>query len=169
MLYGTVPVKTNNENLHCYCQYGEYGIMIGCEKCERWFHIPCLGFTEPEIENIDCFYCNECLNSDSSLSIIYKVTPLNMTQDPNKLYCYCQECEYGAMIECNKCKIWFHRNCIDMTDYEIKSLLLYFCENCLDENSQLNIIFNYKDYTLEHTKPLFKLHGILTIHNLYPY
>ena len=27
----------------------------------------------------------------------------------------------------------------------------------------------YKDYTKEHTKPLFKKHEILSIHNLYPY
>ena len=57
-----------------------------------------------------------------------------------------------------------------MSDEEINSLLLFFCDTCLDVNSELKLIFREEvDYTLEHTKPLFKLHKILTAHNLYPY
>ena len=145
--------------------------MLGCDKCGEWFHDECLGLTESEIGNIETFYCNECLNVNNDLLIVYRVMPTYISKNlKNEHYCYCHESEYGKMVECNKCKNWFHEECIGMTDSEMKSLLLFFCENCLEENSQLNVIFKEKiDYTLEHTKPLFKSHNILTIHNLYPY
>ena len=71
------------------------------------------------------------------------------------------------MIECGKCKDWFHSTCLNMSDSEINQILLYFCVECLTANSSLKIV--YKDYSKEHTKPLFKKHGILSIYNLYPY
>ena len=50
---------------------------------------------------------------------------------------------------------------------EISRILLFFCEGCTSDKIYPKII--YKDYTKEHTKPLFKKHEILTIQNLYPY
>ena len=43
--------------MYCYCNYGESGTMICCEKCNKWFHDECLGLSESEIDNIDEFYC----------------------------------------------------------------------------------------------------------------
>ena len=71
------------------------------------------------------------------------------------------------MIECIKCKNWFHQECIDLTIQEINQILVFFCINCLDKETHLKII--YKDYSKEHTKPLFNSHNILTVHNLYVY
>ena len=64
------------------------------------------------------------------------------------------------MIECNK-------ECIGLNQSEIKQILVYFCNNCLESDSLFKII--YKDYNDEHTKPLFNSHKILTVHNLYVY
>ena len=176
MLFGKTGVNTNTnynnfEKQYCYCKYGESGVMISCDKCSNWFHDECLGLTEPEIENIEHYYCNECLNANPDLSIVYirdiPITTINCTAGT---YCYCNECEHGTMIECNKCKGWFHEDCIDMTDTDKNFLLIFFCENCLTQNSQLKLIFKEKvDYTLEHTKPLFKLYNLVTVHNLYAY
>ena len=169
MLFGNVSVSSF-EKQYCYCQYGESGVMLSCDKCNKWFHDECLGLTEPEIENIETFYCNECLNANSDLSIVYKDMLINAINSITGSYCYCNECEYGTMFECNKCKNWYHENCIDMTNIEKTSLQVFFCDSCLDKNTQLKILFKEEvDYTLEHTKPLFKLHNILTVHNLYPY
>ena len=56
-------------------------------------------------------------------------------------------------------------NC--MNEYDTKQILVYFCINCMILDPNLKII--YKDYNEEHTKPLFNLHKILTVHNLYVY
>ena len=170
MLFGNTSIIKSYEKQYCYCQYGESGVMLSCDKCSKWFHDECLGLTEPEVNNIENFYCNECLNVNSDLSIVYKDRPTSTIISTTGTYCYCNEYEYGTMFECNKCKNWFHEDCINMTDLEKNSLLVFFCDTCLDGNSKLKLIFREEvDYTLEHTKPLFKLHKILTVHNLYPY
>ena len=74
------------------------------------------------------------------------------------------------MIECFKCKNWFHDECIGLNECDIKQVLVYFCTDCIEyynthEHYSLKII--YKNYIKEHTKPLFNSHKILTVHNLY--
>ena len=69
MLFG----KESNPNVYCYCKDGESGIMINCEKCNKWFHDECIGLSEDDISNITEFYCIECLNKDSNISIKYKI------------------------------------------------------------------------------------------------
>ena len=169
MLFGNES-DNNYEQKYCYCQYGESGIMISCNKCNKWLHDECLGLTETQIENIDIFYCNECLNSNTNLSIVYKNAPLSATNVTTDIHCYCNGSEYGTMFECSKCRGWFHDDCLNFTDTEKDSLLIFFCETCIEKYSELNILFKEEvDYTLEHTKPLFKSYSLLSIHNLYPY
>ena len=50
---------------------------------------------------------------------------------------------------------------------DLKQILFFYCHDCSSKDSTLKTI--YKDYTKEHTKPLFKKHNILSIFNLYPY
>ena len=71
------------------------------------------------------------------------------------------------MIECNKCRRSFHPECVDLTVNEISSILLYYCDNCSASNINLHTV--YKDFSKEHTKPLFISNKILTVHNLYTY
>ena len=71
------------------------------------------------------------------------------------------------MVECGKCRTWFHADCINKSESQLKSILIYFCQSCLSMHKNLKIIT--KDYSKEHTKALFKSHNILTIYNLYPY
>ena len=137
MLFG---IKSNTK-CFCYCNYGESGTMIGCDKCNSWFHDECLGLTEAEISNITEFYCSECLNNDHNLTITYKIPLLQVTKNT---FCHCNGSESGLMIECNKCKDWFHQECIGMNEYDIKQILVYFCINCMILDPNLKII--YKDY-----------------------
>ena len=76
------------------------------------------------------------------------------------------------MIECFKCKNFFHDECIGLNEWDIKQILVYFCTDCIEyyntiEHYSLKII--YKNYIKEHTKSLFNSHNILTVHNLYTY
>ena len=168
MLFGKAPSpKSNNpdKQLFCYCKYGESGIMIECEKCCEWYHDECLGLSESDINNIEHFYCNECLNKNSSLSLAFKVPPVVTSK-----HCYCEEAEYGRMIECGKCRSWFHTSCLELSDQEISLLRLFFCAGCLNEHQSLRLVFkDPSEFVQQHTKPLFKSQNILTIYNLYPY
>jgi len=168
MLFGNPTLKKpspSSQQLYCYCKYGESGIMIECEKCGEWFHDECLGLSESEINNILNFYCIECLNKNSSLSLTFKVPPA-----ATSLHCYCNEKEYDRMFECGKCRLWFHSGCIELTDQEISLLRLFFCTGCLNQHQGLKLVFkDPSDFALQHTKPIFKSHGILSVYNLYPY
>ena len=101
--------------------------------------------------------CNECLNKSPSLSIIFTVPPIVSSQ-----HCYCHEAEYGRMIECGKCRSWFHSACLELSDPEISLLRLFFCTGCLNEHQSLRIVFkDPSEFVQQHTKPLFKKNNIL--------
>ena len=163
MIFGNEYALSINKT-YCYCKWGESGTMICCDKCNNWFHDECLGLTEAEILNITEYYCIECLNKNSGLSVKYKVPPQSTIGD---IFCHCNNYADGFMVECGKCKNWFHDKCTDYTMSELNQILIYFCHTCLSNNDNLQIIF--KDYSKEHTKPLFRKQDILTIYNLYPY
>jgi len=46
--------------------------MIGCDHCEEWYHGDCINVTEKEAKYIKKFYCKECREKNSHLSIVYK-------------------------------------------------------------------------------------------------
>ena len=76
--------------------------------------------------------------------------------------------ESDLMIECNKlCKDWYHNTCLNLSEREINEILISFCPECKAANPSHKIV--RKDYSKEHTKPLFKKYGILSVYNLYPY
>jgi len=157
LLFGNSYAKS--QKLYCYCNYGDSGSMICCDGCDSWFHDECIGLTESEVHkyNIDNlpYFCAECVRLK--------------TQPPNSLtYCVCNTGSSGEMIECSQCRDWFHDECIDLTGSDFKQILFYYCQACVARSdNKLKII--YRDFTKEHTKPLFKKHNILSVFNLYPY
>ena len=92
----------------------------------EWYHFNCLGLSELDIDNIDHFYCNECLNRDAHLALTFKTT----MQIP-LLHCYCQEKAYGNMIECTRCRLWLHLDCTELTPQQSKRLRLFFSTCCI--------------------------------------
>ena len=165
MLFGGPSVSKE----YCYCKYGESGIMINCQQCQNWYHDECLGLTEAGIANITDYYCPTCLDKNSNLAVKYKFP---LSESTKNTFCHCNGCEAGLMIECFKCKNFFHDECIGLNERDIKQILVYFCTDCIEyyntiEHYSLKII--YKNYIKEHTKSLFNSHNILTVHNLYTY
>ena len=159
--------KPCSQQLYCYCNYGESGTMINCEHCDQWFHDECLGLSEDEIHNISEFYCIECLNKNNNLCIKFITVPPALSLDRENIFCHCKEAADGFMVECGKCRNWFHEECISETKSELKSILIYFCSCCMEYNGNLKII--YRDYSKVHTKPLFNSNNILNVYNLYKY
>ena len=156
LLFGNSHAR--NQKLYCYCNYGESGVMICCDNCDSWFHDECIGLTESEatdygVKNLP-YFCAECVRLKSD--------PLN-----SLTYCVCKSEESGEMIECSQCRDWFHDECVELSASDLKQILFFYCHDCSSKDGTLKTI--YKDYTKEHTKPLFKKHNILSIFNLYPY
>jgi len=161
MLFGNQHALSKKDT-YCYCKWGFSGIMLCCEKCSSWFHDECLGLSECDIDNIDKFYCAECANKHKGLKTTYFSDPIVLDD--------CASCSgpgSEVMACCNSCKSVFHPSCINYDETGLNQILLFFCESCISGKAYPKII--YKDYTKEHTKPLFKKHEILTLHNLYPY
>jgi len=51
--------------------------MIGCDKCEEWYHGDCIDITEEESRFIKKFFCPRCREKDPSLTIKYKQKKLD--------------------------------------------------------------------------------------------
>lgn len=58
---------------YCFCRSkdGE-GKMIQCERCEEWYHFPCVKMTKSHSNSIDKYYCSACLEIQPDLKVIYK-------------------------------------------------------------------------------------------------
>jgi hypothetical protein len=35
--------------VYCLCREGNHGMMLGCEKCDDWYHTTCLGYTKIQV------------------------------------------------------------------------------------------------------------------------
>lgn len=46
---------------YCICRLHYYGDMIGCDRCDDWFHLSCVGLTQAQIQNVEEYTCVKCL------------------------------------------------------------------------------------------------------------
>ena len=152
------PIKKS----FCYCKRKATDSMVQCERCNEWYHFSCLGLSDQDVDNIDHFYCNECLNRNTHLTLAFK-TPKPVPL----LHCYCQEKAYGNMVECTRCRLWLHLGCTELT---LQRLRLFFCAFCMSKDANLQLVYKEaSDYTKEASKPIFQSNKILSVFNLYPY
>ena len=45
---------------YCLCRQAYFGLMIGCDHCDDWFHAPCMGIGKLEAETVDKYTCFRC-------------------------------------------------------------------------------------------------------------
>ncbi|KAE8740734.1 hypothetical protein FOCC_FOCC013754, partial [Frankliniella occidentalis] len=48
--------------LYCFCRRKEFGFMILCDKCYKWFHGKCCDVTKKQAEKLPFWYCIICCN-----------------------------------------------------------------------------------------------------------
>lgn len=52
----------NEEQVYCYCQQVSFGAMVGCDGADckiEWFHLPCIGLSQPPVGQWFCKDCEE--------------------------------------------------------------------------------------------------------------
>ncbi len=58
---------------YCLCRQPTHGHMIGCDTCEDWYHLDCVGFTKAQADKIDKYLCIRCSMRASFTSTISSV------------------------------------------------------------------------------------------------
>lgn len=62
-----------NSPVYCICRRPDINcFMIGCEKCNEWFHGDCIQITEKMAKGIRQWYCQQCRVNDPTLAIKYR-------------------------------------------------------------------------------------------------
>ncbi|XP_038638481.1 CXXC-type zinc finger protein 1-like [Scyliorhinus canicula] len=68
----TDPDMTNAP-IYCICRRPDINcFMIGCDKCNEWFHGDCIQITEKMAKGIRQWYCQQCRVTDPTLAIKYR-------------------------------------------------------------------------------------------------
>ncbi|XP_069785166.1 CXXC-type zinc finger protein 1-like isoform X2 [Narcine bancroftii] len=59
--------------VYCVCRRPDINcFMIGCDKCNEWFHGDCIQITEKMAKGIRQWYCRQCRANDATLAIKYR-------------------------------------------------------------------------------------------------
>ena len=73
MSEGEISDSEPEEKMYCICRTADTNrFMIGCDKCEEWFHGDCISITQEYAKRIQHFYCLMCRDKDPKLEIIFK-------------------------------------------------------------------------------------------------
>ncbi|KZS92996.1 hypothetical protein SISNIDRAFT_550018 [Sistotremastrum niveocremeum HHB9708] len=66
-------IEPADERLYCICQtpYDDR-IMIACDRCDEWYHPPCLGMDDSIVELLDVFFCSSCQKINPKLQSTQK-------------------------------------------------------------------------------------------------
>lgn len=48
-LSAQINTLLQHTKVYCFCRKGYHGMMLGCEKCDDWYHTTCLGYTKIQV------------------------------------------------------------------------------------------------------------------------
>lgn len=60
-----IDVINANTKAYCICRLHYHGDMIGCDVCDDWYHLPCVGISPAQAENIGNYVCIRCCIGNS--------------------------------------------------------------------------------------------------------
>eukprot|EP00041_Stephanoeca_diplocostata_P029178 m.855209 g.855209 ORF g.855209 m.855209 type:complete len:491 (-) comp23507_c0_seq3:186-1658(-) len=71
----SVGAIDNKETLYCVCRkpYNEKtdALMIGCDHCDEWFHLDCVGISHEDVNDIASYACQACQSKNANFQTKY--------------------------------------------------------------------------------------------------
>ena len=65
--------EEEEDAVYCICRSSDISrFMIGCDKCDEWYHGDCISVSAEDASVIKKYYCNRCRNTHPGLKIKYK-------------------------------------------------------------------------------------------------
>jgi hypothetical protein len=64
---------------YCLCRQAYFGLMVGCDVCDDWYHAPCVQLSKAQAERTDAFVCTRCTIVQS-----FQMTAANVGTIANK-------------------------------------------------------------------------------------
>uniref|UniRef100_A0A158R694 SMB domain-containing protein n=1 Tax=Syphacia muris TaxID=451379 RepID=A0A158R694_9BILA len=61
-----MQLNAKDEALYCICRtpYDDSQFYVGCDRCEGWYHLQCVGITQAEAEAMKEYICPNCKNNE---------------------------------------------------------------------------------------------------------
>ena len=85
------------------------------------------------------------VNNEPAVPVPRGLSQPPSTNDPNKLYCLCQEPATFSMIQCYQCLNWFHGDCVGITRQKAAMIKHFYCSLCIDKDpSYVTVFFETK-------------------------
>lgn len=80
---GMDDTGSDDEPVYCVCRKPEQGWMIGCERCDEWYHGKCIGIDKSKGDRLPNFVCHRCndgalLGRDTTFCCLH-----NSSHDPS--------------------------------------------------------------------------------------
>lgn len=61
--------------------------------------------------------------------------PKQSKKDKKERYCHCRSTKSdGFMIICERCEVWYHGDCVGITEKQAKNIPDYFCKQCREKS-----------------------------------
>ncbi|KAF9044752.1 hypothetical protein BDZ89DRAFT_942869 [Hymenopellis radicata] len=80
--------KVEDDRLYCLCRakYNHDDTMVGCDRCDEWYHPACVDMADTPLDLVDQFICPPCVmkHPDLNLKTTYKMRCLNGLEDPDR-------------------------------------------------------------------------------------
>lgn len=57
---GNIDAIQSATKTYCLCRQAFHGEMVGCDTCDEWYHLQCIGMTKIQAEKCDKFQCIKC-------------------------------------------------------------------------------------------------------------
>lgn len=72
--------------VYCFCRQAFHGNMVGCDLCDEWYHLPCVGLTKAQADRFDKYVCLRCtLYTSFSQGAVTAAQTINAWMNPDEI------------------------------------------------------------------------------------